>query len=78
MNHPDDAARVDAAILRRIASGEVFSANTMRSELVGVTGAVIGSRFGHFSRTRRIKKVGYEPSTDPRTKGHEVKTWRAA
>lgn len=74
-DHPADAARVDSAIERHMASGRVFSANTMRSELAGVTGAVIGSRFGAFSRAGRIVHVGYERSTDPGTKGHEVKTW---
>lgn len=76
--HPDDAALVDAVLERRIRRGGEFSLNDLRPELVSVANkAVIGARVQAFARSKRIRRVGYVPSTDSATHGHPVAQWRA-
>lgn len=76
--HPDDAALVDAVLERRIRRGGEFSLNDLRPELSAVENkAVIGARVQAFARSKRIKRTGYVPSTDPNTHGHPVASWMA-
>lgn len=78
--HPDESARLESAIRRLAASGREFSANApeLRVIVENVPGPVVGSTFGRLSRAGVIKKVGYETSNLPSTKGHDIKTWRGA
>lgn len=76
--HPDDAALVDAVLERRIRRGGEFSLNDLRPELVSVANkAVIGARVQAFARSKRIRRVGYVPSTDSATHGHQIASWKA-
>lgn len=72
--HPEDRAKVDAAIRTLAARGKPFSSNDARP-LHGVTGPVVGAAFQAAARTGLIRRTGYEPSTEPGTHGHPVATW---
>jgi hypothetical protein len=78
--HPDESARLESAIRRLAASGREFSANApeLRVIVENVPGPVVGSTFGRLSRAGVIRKVGYETSNLPSTKGHDIKKWRGA
>lgn len=77
-NHPTDAARVDAVLETFIRSGLEFSLNDMRPHLADVKARnVIGARINAAARAKRIKRIGYEPSTQPETHGHPIARWRA-
>jgi hypothetical protein len=78
--HPDESARLESAIRRLAASGREFSANApeLRVIVENVPGPVVGSTFGRLSRAGVIKKVGYETSNLPSTKGHDIKRWKGA
>ena len=43
-----------------------------------MTGPVVGSVFGALSKAGVIRHVGYEKSTKPSTKAHDIKLWSAA
>lgn len=60
--HPDDAARVMAAIKRLAATGREFSANDSRP-LHGVTGGVVGAQFTAAIKANIIRPVGSEPGS---------------
>lgn len=76
-SHPDAIAAVDALIARYAATGQPFSANTIRDQLPeGIRPAAIGGRFREASRRGLIRPVGYVASTDPRTHGHPVRVWQ--
>ena len=45
--------RIDAAILRAAATGDEFSANDIRGDLLGVPGQQIGPRFGALAKQGR-------------------------
>lgn len=77
--HPDDAALVDRVLADRIRRGGVFSLNDLRPALTAVKEKhVIGARVQAAARAKRIVRVGYVPSTDPRTNGHPIAEWQAA
>lgn len=77
--HPDDAALVDRVLAERIRRGGVFSLNDLRPALAAVKEKhVIGARVQAAARAKRIVRVGYVPSTDPKTNGHPIAEWRAA
>lgn len=71
--HPADVELVDAAIRAAMATGEPFSANSFR-HLVGQVKEphVIGSRIRAAVASKRIKRVGDEPSSLPNTNGHRI------
>jgi hypothetical protein len=75
--HPDERAAVDAAIAEAARSGQPFSANSIR-HLHNVAGPVVGAAFQAAAKAGLIRKLGYEPSTDPGTHGHPVATWRGS
>jgi hypothetical protein len=72
--HPDERARVDAAIRHLAATGRPFSSNTARP-LHGVNGPVVGAAFTAARKAGLIQPVGYEPSNEPGTHAHPVRTW---
>lgn len=72
----DEITILDAAIERMAATGEVFSANSIRSEIEGVRGPLVGARFSFFRRRGLIVPVSYTPSTDPGTHAHAIRTWQ--
>jgi len=76
--HPDERAKVDAAIRSLAATREEFSANRVRELTGGIRGGVVGAAFREASRAGLIRKVGSEPSTDPGTHAHPITTWRGA
>lgn len=77
--HPDDASIVDRVLEQRIKAGGEFSLNDLRPALAAVKEKhVIGARVQAFARAKRIVRTGYTPSTDPRTNGHPIATWKAA
>lgn len=76
---PRVIATIDAAIERAIASGERWSANTIRAALPTTTSqGLIGARVRSYAgrRPRVMVRVGYEPSTLPSTRNHPVAVWR--
>lgn len=75
--HPDEAARVAAAIRKLAATGRPFSANDAR-HLHGVKGGVVGATFTALRKEGVIKPVGDEVSTDVGTHGHRIYLWSAA
>ncbi len=75
--HPDDRARVEAAIRRLAASGQPFSANDARS-IHGVKGGVVGATFTALKTEGLIRRIGREASTSASTHGHEIGQWVAA
>jgi hypothetical protein len=75
--HPEERARVDAAIRALASSGRVFSANDAR-ELHKVAGPVVGAAFNAAAKSGLIVRVGYVRSTEPGTHAHPVATWRGA
>ena len=72
--HPDDRAKVDAAIKRLAATGRPFSANDAR-QLHGVKGGVVGAAFTAARKAGLIKRIGREPSSAASTHGHEIGQW---
>lgn len=72
--HPDERAAVDAAIRQLAATGRPFSSNDARP-LHNVSGPVVGAAFTAAAKAGLIKRIGYEPSTDPGTHGHPVAIW---
>jgi len=72
--HPDERARVDAAIRQLAATGRPFSANQAR-EIHGVRGGVVGAAFTAARKAGLIRRIGREASTDPGTHGHEIGQW---
>src|SRR5690349_4885072 len=75
----DTKASIDAAIRRWAAKGVEFSANTIREEFAGITGAVVGGRFNAAARAGLIVDTGKRvASTLGSTHGHEVRVWRGA
>jgi hypothetical protein len=75
--HPNEAARVEAAIRKLAASGQPFSANDARS-LHGVRGGVVGATFTALRTRGVIKPVGDVTSTDAGTHGHRIFQWIGA
>jgi hypothetical protein len=76
--HPDDRAKVDAAIRQLAATGRPFSANEVRVLTGGVRGGVVGAAFNSASqgRTAVIKATGDRvPSTDPGTHAHRINVY---
>lgn len=71
---PSDRAKVDPAIRKLAATGEVFSANDAR-DLHGVAGPVVGAAFTAARKAGLIKSVGFVTSTEARTHAHPVRTW---
>lgn len=72
--HPDERARVEAAIRKLAATGREFSANEARG-LHGVSGPVVGAAFTAARKAGLIRAVGFTTSTDPGTHAHPVRTW---
>ncbi len=71
--HPGDVELVDAAIRAACATGEPFSANSLRYLVEQVEQpAVIGARIRAAVTSKRIKRVGDEPSTLTGTHGHRI------
>ena len=71
---------IDKVIAEAIASGEPFSANSIRQQMPTVRSGLIGSRV-HAATLRkepRLEKVGEEPSTLRSTHAKPVGIWRAA
>ncbi|MEU0493529.1 hypothetical protein ABZ249_30245 [Nocardiopsis sp. NPDC006139] len=74
---PDAVAEVDRLIAAHAATGEPFSANTIRPSLPeGIRPAAIGGRFRYAASRGLIRPVGYVASTDPGTHGHPVRVWQ--
>ena len=74
--HPDERARVDAAIRQLAATGQPFSANDARA-IHGVKGGVVGAAFTAARKAELIERVGREPSDSAATHGHEIGRWQA-
>lgn len=74
---PDAITQLDTLIARYAATGEEFSANSIRPQLPeGIRPAAVGGRFREAARRGLICPVGYTPSTDARTHGHPVRVWQ--
>lgn len=73
--HPDDRAKVEAAIRQLAATGRPFSANDARA-IHGVKGGVVGAAFTAMNKAGVIEPCGDETSTDPGTHGHRIFLWR--
>lgn len=75
-NLPSIKAVVEA-IEATVTPGEVFSANDFRHALPGwVKPHTLGPTLGYLRRKGAVQPVGYVPSTDPKTHGHPVRSWR--
>lgn len=68
---------VDRVIADAIASGQPFSANTIRSRLPVTSRGLVGARVDSARKRGLIVAVGREPSTLPSTRGHAIHVWRA-
>lgn len=75
--HPDDRARVEAAVRELAASGRPFSANDARA-IHGVKGGVVGATFTALRKEGVIAPCGDETSSDPGTHGHRIFLWIGA
>lgn len=75
--HPAELASVEAAIRQAAATGQPFSANSIRA-VHGVKGGVVGKAFTNMKNAGVIRQVGTEASTDPGTHAHPIGTWIAA
>lgn len=73
--HPDDRARVDAAIRDAAATGRPFSANSIR-DVHGCTGGVVGAAFSAARKAGLIEAVGDDDSTGASAHGHRIYQWR--
>lgn len=73
--HPDERAKVDAAIRKLAATGREFSANECRG-LHNVAGPVVGAAFTAARKAGVIRAVGFTTSTDPGTHAHPVRVWQ--
>lgn len=72
--HPDELARVEAAIRQAAATGQSFSANSIRP-LHGVKGGVVGKAFTNMKNAGVIKACGDDTSTSESTHGHRIFRW---
>ncbi|WP_051549272.1 hypothetical protein [Nocardioides sp. URHA0032] len=75
--HPDDRAKVEAAIRQLAATGRPFSANDARS-LHGVVGGVVGATFTAMRKAGVIKSCGDDDSTGESAHGHRIYRWVSA
>jgi hypothetical protein len=76
---PDAITQLDQLIAAMAATGERFSANSIRSQLPeGIRPNAIGGRFRMAAERGLIRPVGFVASTDPRTHGHAVRVWQGA
>jgi len=75
--HPDERAKVDAAIRQLAATGRPFSANDAR-QIHGVVGGVVGAAFTAARKAGLIRRIGREPSSAKSTHGHEISQWISA
>lgn len=75
--HPDDRAKVEAAIRRLAATGRPFSANDAR-QIHGIKGGVVGAAFTALHKAGVIQPVGDERSTEAGTHGHRIFKWQGA
>lgn len=76
--HPDERARVEAAIRRLAATGRPFSANDIRA-MHGAKGAVVGATFTAMEKARVIRPLPQaERSTSKATHGHRINLWIGA
>lgn len=67
---------IDQAISAMVERGRPFSANDVRPLLPpGVRPALVGARFRTAALHRKIRRVGYVPSTDPGTHAHPIALW---
>lgn len=74
---PDGIAAVDALIARYAATGERFSANTIRDQIPeGVRPNAVGGCFQRAASAGLIRPVDYVASTEPRTHRHVVRVWQ--
>lgn len=73
-------ACLDRLIAQHAATGKAFSANDLRARLPaeGLRPAAVGARFRLAAEQGLIRGVGYEPSSDPRTRGHVIRLWQGA
>mgnify|MGYP001605729212 CR=1 FL=1 len=71
-----DRAVLDEAIAHLAAQGKPFSSNDLREIAPDVRRCLISRRFIHAQRIGLLRKVGYEPSTLPSTKGHPVAVYQ--
>lgn len=70
-----DRKVIDQAIEQFADKDQPFSSNTLRPLLPEVRPALLGARFLAAARSGRIRRVGYEPSTQKTTHGHPVAVW---
>ena len=75
--HPEERARVEAAIRQLAATGQPFSANDARA-IHGVKGGVVGATFTALRKEGVIRPCGDETSTSEATHGHRVYRWVGA
>lgn len=75
--HPDDRAKVEAAVRELAATGRPFSANTARA-IHGVKGGVVGATFTALHKEGVIRPCGDETSSEPGTHGHRLFQWIGA
>lgn len=73
--HPDERARVEAAVRKLAAQGKPFSANDARA-IHGVKGGVVGAVFNALRAEGLIAPCGDEPSDSGSTHGHRIFRWQ--
>lgn len=70
-----DRRVIDQAIRAFAANHRPFSANDLRPMLPVVRKSLLGSRFLAAAKRGEIRRVGYEPSTEPAAHGRPTAVW---
>jgi hypothetical protein len=76
LNDGYDTECIDREIAYRNRIGEPWSANDIREVLPGVRQPLIGARVRAAAMRKKMRKVGYTPSTLPSTHSHPIAVWR--
>lgn len=73
----DVQAAIDRLIAAVAATGEVFDANVLRSQMhaAGGSGTIFGARLRAAQRRGLIRATGYTASTSPDTHGKPIRQW---
>lgn len=77
---PRIIAMIDALIAEMNASGEAWSANSLRDRLPANAGPLVGARVRAAATRRPVEqvRVGYVPSDLPSTHAHPIALWIGA
>lgn len=73
---PRRTATIDRLIREAAASGERFSANSIRDRVPVVSRGLVGARIDAARKRGELEPVGWTKSTLPSTRSHRIVVWR--